>query len=78
MILVSECGNCGKIGQAAILKGTELEWIADTLEGGETICELCANQIAYEEAVENHQWQESRVDHEDGVWDGEHFYPSAG
>jgi hypothetical protein len=25
--------------------------------------------------MENRQWQESRADHEDGVWDGEHFYP---
>ena len=75
MKLVSECGNCGKIGQAAILKGTELEWIADTLEGGEVICEPCAHEMAHDAWVDNRQWQESRADHEDGVWDGEHFYP---
>ena len=78
MILVAECGDCGKIEQMAILKGTELEWIEDTLEGGVSICESCARQLAHEAEMENRQYQESRADHEDGVWDGEHFYPSAG
>tara|TARA_R110002020_G_scaffold322026_1_gene537886 strand:- start:4937 stop:5188 length:252 start_codon:yes stop_codon:yes gene_type:complete len=75
MILILECSNCGDFGQAAILKGTEFEWIEDTLEGGEAICEPCAREIAHEADMDNRQYQESRADHEDGVWDGEHFYP---
>ena len=49
------CSNCGRAddGFRATLKGSELEWIEDTLEDGDDI-------------------------HEDGHWDGEHFYPSAG
>ena len=78
MILVAECGDCGKIEQMAILKGTELEWIEDTLEGGVSICEPCAHQTAHEADMEDRQWQESRADHEAGPWDGEHFSPSAG
>jgi hypothetical protein len=34
--------------------------------------------MAHDAWVDNRQWQESRADHEDGVWDGEHFYPSGG
>jgi hypothetical protein len=80
IMVVLKCSNCGSAddGFRSTLKGSKLEWIEDTLEDGEAICESCANQIAHEADMENRQYQESRADHEDGVWDGEHFYPSAG
>ena len=72
-----KCSICGGAddGFRATLKGSKLEWILDTLADDEVICESCAYQIAHEEDMENRQYQESRADHEDGVWDGEHFYP---
>lgn len=72
-----KCSDCGDPddGFRATLKGSELEWIEDTLEDGEVICESCAYQTALEADRENRQYQESRAEHEDGVWDGEHFYP---
>jgi len=80
IMVVLKCSNCGSAddGFRSTLKGSKLEWIEDTLEDGEAICESCANQIAHEADMESRQYQESRADHEDGVWDGEHFYPSAG
>jgi|TARA_R110000824_G_scaffold293322_1_gene481665 hypothetical protein len=74
------CSNCGGAddGFRATLKGSKLEWIEDILEDGDALCESCAHQIAHEADMENRQYQESRDIHEDGHWDGEHFYPSAG
>ena len=69
------CSNCGRAddGFRATLKGSELEWIEDTLEDGDALCESCAHEMAHDAWVSN---QESRADHEDGVWDGEHWTPS--
>ena len=72
-----KCSNCGDPddGFRSTLKGSKLAWIEDTLEDGDAICEGCVNEIAHEAWVDNRIYQESRADHEDGVWDGEHFYP---
>ena len=87
MILILECSNCGLDdgGYTATLSSKdahgfphELAWILDTIDGNNGICEDCAREIAHDAWVDNRQWQESRADHEDGHWDGEHFYPSAG
>lgn len=75
--LTTECANCGDSddGFRSTLKGSELEWIENTLEDEEGICESCARDMAQDAEIDNRIYQESRADHEDGVWDGEHFYP---
>jgi hypothetical protein len=73
--MVSKCEVCGDIEEMPVLKGTELEWILDLYK---VVCKSCAFDMAHEAWVDNRIYQESRADHEDGVWDGEHFYPSAG
>ena len=74
------CSNCGGAddGFRSTLKGSELAWIEDDLGDGEAICKSCAHELADDAWVSNRQYQESRDIHEDGHWDGENFYPSAG
>ena len=72
-----KCFNCGDPddGFRATLKGSALAWIEDTLEDGDAICESCAQEFQTDAEIDNRIYQESRAIHEDGVWDGEHFYP---
>ena len=80
MVTTLDCSNCDfdDDGFTATLKDSELAWVLDILDDNKGICENCAFEMAHEAHVENQIYQESRADHEDGVWDGEHFYPSAG
>ena len=87
MVSILDCFNCDSDdgGFTATLSSKdagfpshELAWILDTIDDNKGVCEDCAREIAHDEWVDNRQWQESRADHEDGVWDGEHFYPTEG